>query len=84
MKVNLFYTHTISERHRLVLQKGEFLSGICYKGFYMSLFLVEDQFVEVFYNIKRKSIEAVELADTEAKHFVLYAAGVDINDAFDN
>lgn len=80
LNVNIFYSHNLDERMEIINQKGEFITRIKYYGFWIDLFLVDDVFAEVFYNIHTHLIEEVELIEHDEARLNIYAAGVDISD----
>jgi hypothetical protein len=82
MNVNFFYSRNLDERLALVNSEGEFISKIKYYGFLVNLYVVENELVEVFYNIHSKTIEEVELLDPAEPRLKLYVAGVDISGLF--
>jgi hypothetical protein len=82
MNTNLFYSRSLHERIELVNSEGEFISKIKYYGFLVNLYVVENELVEVFYNIHSNAIEEVELLDPAEPRLRLYVAGVDISGAF--
>ena len=84
MNTHVFYSHNLNERMALVNKFGEFISRIKYYGFYINLYALEAQFVEVYYNIHSNAIEQVEIISPLDDRLKLYAGDVDISDAFNN
>lgn len=82
MNTNVFYSHNLNERMALVNKFGEFISRIKYYGFYINLYVLETQFVEVYYNMHSNTIEKVEILSPLDSRLNIYAGGVDIRDIF--
>jgi hypothetical protein len=51
----------LSEKIPLLFKKGNFIVAIRYYGYKINLYLLNNFYVEVFYNHKRDMIERIEL-----------------------
>lgn len=84
MNYNTFSKLDLHGRAGLVFSEGDFISSIKYYAFNISLYILEDTYIEVFYNSDSNEIEDIEILDPEEKRLNLYAIGVDIKDLFIN
>lgn len=82
MKVNLFYSHNLQERMAIINRSGEFISKIKQYNYYISLYIVENQFVEVYFSRSKKSIEAIEILDPLSERLYLYVEELNFLDLF--
>jgi hypothetical protein len=64
----------------IVVEFGKYLSTITYYGNKVLLYVVEDQFVEVFYDDHENQIIQVEILAQEHDRLSLYAEAVDLSD----
>lgn len=56
-----FNALSLKEKISLLFQNGNFIVAIRYYGYKINLYLLNNFYVEVFYNHKRDKIERVEL-----------------------
>ncbi len=56
-----FTAMTLQEKVNVLFTKGNFIVAIRYYGYKINLYLLNNFYVEVFYNHKRDMIERVEL-----------------------
>ena len=56
-----FMALPLQEKVRLLFQNGNFIVAIRYYGYKINLYLLNNFYVEVFYNHKRDMIERIEL-----------------------
>ncbi len=82
MKVNLFYSHNLQERIGIINRSGEFISRIKQYNYYISLYVVENQFVEVYFSRSKRSIEAIEILDPLSERLYLYVEKLNFLDLF--
>jgi hypothetical protein len=82
MEINTFYSHSIQERLHILNQSGEFIVKIKYYWFYLSLYIVDNQFIEVYCNINNGNIEAIEILDPKNERLHLYAIFTNLSDLF--
>ncbi|MES2516070.1 MAG: hypothetical protein V4580_18085 [Bacteroidota bacterium] len=80
LDVNIFYSHNLDERFKIISEKGEFLSRIKYYGFYINLYALDHTFVEVYYNWYSNKLEEIELLEPTDERLHLFAAFVDLSD----
>lgn len=82
MKVNAFYSLSLSERLNVIHKDAVFITRIKFYGFYISLYVLDKSFVEVYYNIYSHKFEEAELLDAKDERLHLFAANVELNDLF--
>lgn len=56
-----FLSLSLQEKIKLLFQNGNFIVAIRYYGYKINLYLLNNFYVEVFYNHKRDIIERIEL-----------------------
>ena len=56
-----FNALSLNEKVQLLFQNGNFIVAIRYYGYKVNLYLLNNFYVEVFYNHKRDMIERIEL-----------------------
>jgi hypothetical protein len=78
----MFYSCTLDERIEIVNENGEYITRIKYYGYYINLYLVKGDFVEVYYNWHNNEIEDVELLDPNEERLHLYTSYVDLSDLY--
>lgn len=84
LDLNMFYSCTVDERMAIVSERGEYITRIKYFGYYIHLYLVEGDFVEVYYNIHSNLREDVEILDSNDERINLYTVSVDLSDLYRN
>jgi hypothetical protein len=82
LKVNIFYSHSLPERLNFVKQEGEFITRIKYHGFFIDLYLLDQTFIEVYYNLHSRKVEEVEILEGDEDRLNLFATGVNLSDLF--
>ncbi len=80
MNINTFYCYTLDERVDIINRYGDYISKIKCYGFWIKLYLIDDVFIEVFYNINDNMIEDIEPLEPNDERVNLYASYVDISD----
>ena len=78
----MFYSCTLDERIEIVNASGEYITRIKYFGYYINLYIVKGDFVEVYYNWHNNEIEDVELLDNNDERLNLYTVFVDLADLY--
>ncbi len=58
-----FLNYPIKEQIQMLYKEGSFIVSIRYYGYKINLFLLEDFYIEVFYNHKLDKIEKIEQLD---------------------
>lgn len=66
----------------IVFGEGDYISSIKEYAFQIKLFIVDDTFVEVFYNIHSNEIEDIAILDSDERRLSQYSHGIDIGDLF--
>lgn len=82
LDLNMFYSCTLDERIEIVNRSGEYVTRIKYFGYFINLYVVEGDFVEVYYNGHNNDIEDVEILDPNEERLHLFTAYVDISDLY--
>ena len=80
----MFYSCTVDERMAIVSESGEYINRIKYCGYYIHLYLVEGDLVEVYYNISSNLREDVEILDSNDERLNLFMVSVDLSDLYRN
>lgn len=65
--VYTFPNLTLAEKGNLVFNEGNYLAVRQYYGYFINLYLVEDTFVEVWYQREENKIEKIEILDDMKK-----------------
>lgn len=66
------------EKIRLLYEEGSFVTNIRYYGYKVNLYLLNNYFVEVFYNHKKDMVEKVELMDRTHTRVKFYADQINL------
>jgi hypothetical protein len=82
LNVTIFNSLALDERMIMVRRHGEFVSKIKYFGFYINLYVVDQVFVEVYYNLHSSVVQYVEVLDPAEERVNLFAGKVDLSDLF--
>ena len=82
MNTNIFYSHNLNERLDFVKLNGEYICTIKYYGFFIHLYLIGKDFVELYYNIHNNKIEEIELLDSMDERLNLFSIQVDLSDLY--
>ena len=69
-------------RAAIVFCDGDYISSIKQYAFKISLFIVDDTYVEVFYNAHTNQLEDIAIMEPDEQRLQLYAIGVDITELF--
>ena len=67
-----FLNFPIKEQIHTLFKEGRFIVSIRYYGYKINLFLLNDFYVEVFYNHKLDKIEKVQLLDYQHSRMKFY------------
>ena len=67
-----FTTLSLKDKVQLLYQEGSFVVSISYYGYKINLYLLDNYYVEVFYNHKLDKIEKIELLDTSHSRMKFY------------
>jgi len=84
MNHQLFLKADLHGRAAIVFCDGDFISSIKQYAFKISLFIIDDTYVEVFYNAHSNKLEDIAIIEPDNQRLQLYAIGVDITDVFNN
>lgn len=82
MNHQLFSKSDLHARAAIVFCDGDYISSIKQYAFKISLFIVDDTYVEVFYNAHTNQLEDIAIMEPYEQRLQLYAIGVDITDLF--
>jgi len=63
-------------------RSGEFIMRIEQNRFYISLYVLENQFVEVYFNKENSKIEEIGILDARDENLNLYADEIKFTDLF--
>ncbi|CAN5141018.1 hypothetical protein BH23BAC1_BH23BAC1_01200 [soil metagenome] len=67
-----FFSFSLREKIKTLYEKGTFIVAIRYYGYKINLYLLNDYYVEVFYNHKLDKIEKVELMKSSHSRIKFY------------
>lgn len=67
-----FTALSLKDKVQLLYQEGSFVVSIRYYGYKINLYLLDNYYVEVFYNHKLDKIEKIELLDTSHSRMKFY------------
>lgn len=82
MNHQLFSKSDLHGRAAIVFCDGDYISSIKEYAFKISLFIVDDTYVEVFYNAYTNKLEDIAIMEPDENRLQQYALGVDITDLF--
>ncbi len=71
--LHIFNTMALDDKIKLLYEQGVFVVGIRYYQYKVNLYLLNHQYVEVFFNHKKARIEKIELMDTTHSRMKFYA-----------
>ena len=80
--VTIFFSHKISERLLLLKKQGEYISKIKYYGFIIDLYILNKNFIEVYYNIHSNKVEKVEVLELTNDMLNLFAVQVNLSNLY--
>ncbi|MGB3181475.1 MAG: hypothetical protein WBB45_08795 [Cyclobacteriaceae bacterium] len=66
------------EKIRLLYEEGSFVTNIRYYGYKVNLYLLNNYYVEVFYNHKKDMVEKVEPMDRTHTRVKFYADQINL------
>lgn len=72
MSPPLFNSMSLNEKINLLYREGTFIVAIRYYRYKINLYLLNNFYVEVFYNHKLDKIEKIELLKTSSKRIKFY------------
>lgn len=82
MDHQLFSKSDLHGRAAIVFCDGDYISSIKQYAFKISLFVVDDTYVEVFYNAITNQLEDIAILEPDEPRLQMYATGVDITDLY--
>ncbi len=82
MNQDLFIKSDLHGRAAIVFCDGDYISCIKQFSYKISLFLVDDTYVEVFYDAHTNKLEDIAIIDVDEPRLQLYTLNVDITDLF--
>ena len=72
MKTRDFLKLSLIDKISTLYEDGNFVTGIRYYGYKVNLYLLNNYYVEVFYNHKLDKIEKIDLLDMDHSRFKFY------------
>ncbi len=78
MSINSFLTLSLSDKIKNLFIHGTFVIDIRYYGYKINLYLLSNQYFEVFYNHKLDKIEKIEPLNYESSRMKFYADQIQI------
>ncbi len=82
MNQDLFIKSDLHGRAAIVFCDGDYISSIKHFSYKISLFLVDDTYVEVFYDANTNRLEDIAIVEPDEPRMQLYTKEVDITDLF--
>lgn len=82
MNHDVFIRSNLHGRAAIVFCDGDYLASIKQYAYKISLFIVDDTYVEVFYNAHTNQLEDIAIIEPDEPRLQLYALNVDITDLF--
>lgn len=79
MNKELFNKQNITGRAAIVREFGEYISVIDYYNSKVELHIVEDCFVEVFYDLRNGDLEQIQILDPCEERLNRYITGADLS-----
>lgn len=75
-----FCTFSLREKIKTLFENGTFIVAIRYYGYKVNLYLLNNYYVEVFYNHKLDRIEKIELMESRHTRVKFYTDQISILD----
>jgi hypothetical protein len=75
-----FKTFSFDKQVQLLYENGDFIMGIRYYGYKVNLYLLDNFYVEVFYNHKKDLIEKIVPLDTGHSRIKFYVDQIKLPD----
>ena len=75
---------SIQDKIDLLFRQGTFVVSIRYYGYKINLYLLQNYFVEVFYNHKKDKIEKIEVMEKTNKRIKFYSDQIRLPDIFND
>jgi len=72
MRSGEFLNLNLTEQIKTLYRYGDFVVGIRYYGYKVNLYLLNNYYLEVFYNHKHDLIEKIDLLDHKHTRFKFY------------
>ncbi|WP_224996613.1 hypothetical protein [Cesiribacter sp. SM1] len=79
MRPEVFMDLPIRDKVKVLYEKGTFVVAIRYYGYKINLYLMQNYYVEVFYNHKQDCIEKIELFNPRHTRLKFYADQIKIS-----
>lgn len=74
-----FFELSMSDQIQYLYRNGSFQLAIRYYGYKVNLYLLDDAFLEVFYNHKLDKIEIIQLLDYQHSRMKFYTDQIRLN-----
>jgi hypothetical protein len=82
MDFKAFSKLSLNGRAAIVFGEGDYVASIKEYSFLIKLFIVDDTFIEVFYNIHSNELEDIAVLEPDDRRLSAYSHGIDIQDLF--
>jgi hypothetical protein len=82
LNVRIFRSLDLADKLDIVTRHGEFMTKIQQFGYTINLYLVDDTFVEVYYDKYSAHAQFVEIVDVSEERMELFAFQVDLSDLY--
>ena len=76
---DVFNKFTLNKKVETIFKSGRFITSIRYYGYKVNLYQLGDDFVEVFINHKKTSIEKIERLDSQHSRMKFYCDQIKIS-----
>lgn len=73
-----FCSYPLKDKIKTLYEKGSFIVAIRYYGYKVNLYLLNNYYVEVFYNHKLDRIEKIELMKTKHSRLKFYTDQINL------
>jgi len=80
MSASRFMALSLRNKIQVLYREGTFVVAIRYYGYKINLYLLEDYYVEVFYNHKDDKIEKVSLLESSHSRMKFYTDQISLPD----
>ncbi|MES2565298.1 MAG: hypothetical protein V4565_00425 [Bacteroidota bacterium] len=82
LNVRIFNALTLNDRLDIIRRHGEYMTKIEQLGYTINLYLVDDVFVEVYFDGFSTGVQMVKVLDVSEERMNLFAYKVDLSDLF--
>lgn len=82
LNVRIFKSLTLNDKLDIVRRHGEYMTKIEQLGYTINLYLVDDVFVEVYFDRYSSGAQFVEVLDVSEERMQLFAFKVNLSDLY--